>query len=43
MGTVDIEDYVDEICDFGDIYWDTEKYTYEQYRSIITECVKREV
>ena len=43
MGTVDIEEYVDEICDFRDIYWDTEKYTYEQYISIITECVNREV
>ncbi len=43
MGTVDIEKYVDEICDLGSVYWDTEKYTYEQFRRIITKCVKSEV
>ena len=43
MGTVDIEEYTDEICDSGSVYWDTDKYTYEQYRSIITECVRKEV
>ena len=42
MGTIDIEKYVDEIIGDGKVFWDEERFTYEQFRSIVKKCVKEE-
>lgn len=42
MGTVDIESFVSDLIESDDIYWDEDKYSYEEFRRIVTECVTKE-
>ena len=42
MGTVDIEQFVEELTCDDSIFFDDEKYTYDEYLRIVTECVTKE-
>ncbi len=42
MGTVDIESFVEELIE-TEIYWDEDKYSFEEFKRIVTECVTKEV
>lgn len=35
-----IQDYIDTIISTGAVFWDEEKYTFEEYERIITEAVR---
>ena len=35
-----VNEYIDTILSSGDIYWDEDKYTFEQYEKIIAEAVR---
>jgi len=35
-----VKEYIDAILSTGAVFWDEEKYTFEQYEQIITEAVR---
>lgn len=35
-----VKEYIDTILSSGDIYWDEEKYSFEEYERIIAEAVR---